>query len=523
MIPVETLNAWGAAWAGAMTRALVDASALLAVVLAVWLPLRRRMSAQLAHGLFCLVLLRLAVPQPLPWPSWLPSVSVREAVGRAAAWVRPADAPAPEAAPAVAPAGLELPVTGDLGPSAADAPAPRPVAVPVEDGPPRRPQAEARPAPAPARLSAPAVLMVAWAVTALLLLARLARAVGGTRRMIRDALPVDPEWIPVDVEALRKAIGVRRAVRWAVSPRLRTPAVGGLFRPTVVVPPDLEDGLTPQQLTWVLLHELAHVRRGDLWVVMGQRAVQSVFFFHPAVHAANWVIDQLREYACDDAALAACKASRRDCGEGFLTVVSRTVEPAPAAAAALGLFESRMLIRRRLVRILDPRRKVHARLSPRAAVGLLAAAAVALAFGRSRDAAAHPRGPLDTIPARSLVAAAEPEPLTFRPPRPGTARRSRARRRPPRRGCRCSPWPTRPTARPSRRPARTAPSRFATSAPAASTPGSTGTATPSPASRTAPTARPSPRPGTTGRSASGTPPPAAPWPCWTATPTGSSP
>src|SRR5262245_13345831 len=99
----EEPNAWGAAWAGAMTRALVDASALLAVVLAVWLPLRRRMSAQLAHGLFCLVLLRLAVPQPLPWPSWLPSVSVREAVGRAAAWVRPAEAPPPEAVPAAVP------------------------------------------------------------------------------------------------------------------------------------------------------------------------------------------------------------------------------------------------------------------------------------------------------------------------------------------------------------------------------------------------------------------------------------
>ena len=36
-----------------------------------------------------------------------------------------------------------------------------------------------------------------------------------------------------------------------------------------------------------------------------QRLVQAVFFFHPAVHLANWIIDQLREYACDDAALAA--------------------------------------------------------------------------------------------------------------------------------------------------------------------------------------------------------------------------
>jgi hypothetical protein len=34
----------------------------------VWLPLRRRMSAQLAHGLFCLVLLKLIVLVPVTWP-----------------------------------------------------------------------------------------------------------------------------------------------------------------------------------------------------------------------------------------------------------------------------------------------------------------------------------------------------------------------------------------------------------------------------------------------------------------------
>ncbi len=60
MISVDLLNGWGAAWWGFMARALVDASVLLALVLVVWIPLRRKMSAQLAHGLFCLVLLKSA-------------------------------------------------------------------------------------------------------------------------------------------------------------------------------------------------------------------------------------------------------------------------------------------------------------------------------------------------------------------------------------------------------------------------------------------------------------------------------
>ena len=64
---VELLNTWGAAWSGFMARAFIDTAALLALIVVVWLPLRRRISAQLAHGVFCLVLLKLIVPVPVTW------------------------------------------------------------------------------------------------------------------------------------------------------------------------------------------------------------------------------------------------------------------------------------------------------------------------------------------------------------------------------------------------------------------------------------------------------------------------
>ncbi len=407
MNPIETLNSLSEVWTGIMIRALLDATVLLIVVVAIWLPLRRRVSAQLAHGLFCLVLLRLVVLPTPPRPSWLPAPSVRQSVARVSEWFWPAvDGAGATAVATSSPLTFAFPTTGDLGATAAD----EPVST-VESS----AQTTIRPSKPVRRgwsaLSPESGLMIAWAVVSCVLLARFARAVWLTRALIRDAIPIEPEWLTFDVEALQRAAGVRRPVRWVMSPRLRTPAVGGLFRPTVVIPPDLEDGLTDQQLQWVLLHELAHVRRGDLWVVMGQRLIQCVFFFHPAVHAANWVIDQLREYACDDAALAATRASRRDCGEGFLTVVGRSVEPAPVAAAALGLFESRMLIRRRLVRILDPGRTVRSRLSTRSSFGLALAAAVVIAFGRTPNVDASHRGSLGTVVPPLPLA----EPLTYRP------------------------------------------------------------------------------------------------------------
>ncbi len=69
MRAIEFLNSLGEVWAAAMTRSLVDASLLLAVVTVVWFPLRRRISSQMAYGLFLLVLLKAAFPVPLELPA----------------------------------------------------------------------------------------------------------------------------------------------------------------------------------------------------------------------------------------------------------------------------------------------------------------------------------------------------------------------------------------------------------------------------------------------------------------------
>ena len=226
--------------------------------------------------------------------------------------------------------------------------------------------------------------------------------------------------------------------------------------PTVVIPPDLDESLTPKQLTWVLLHELAHIRRGDLWVVVVQRVVQAVFFFNPAVHLANWIIDELREYACDDAALAACKTSRRDCGQGFLAIVERSVERAPMAAPALGLFESRMQIRRRLFRILDNHRTIHAGLSSRAAFSLLILALIVLLCGRPGDVLALANNRPSTPRVGIVTPAADRRQpggalRATGPGWSGTGRRKAAparpvRRQQPRAGWWCWHWRTRRTA-----------------------------------------------------------------------------
>jgi WD40 repeat protein/beta-lactamase regulating signal transducer with metallopeptidase domain len=406
---VGWLNVLGGTWAGFMVRALVDSSVLLAVLLLFWLPLRRKLSAQLAYGLFLLVLLKLAVPVSFAGLAWAPLPSPESLFTRVKAGLDPGSAtasapPGPMTAQASAPVPA-FPTTGDFGANSAEPslPEPRTVRVAALD----TPRTAIKPATrtAPESLTIEAALMLCWSVLAALLLVRLAGALWSTERLVRRAQPLAPASLSVDLEALRRAAGIRRRVAWATSAALQSPAVGGLIRPTVVLPPDLGAELTSKQLSWVLLHELAHIRRQDLWVVVVQRFAQAVFFFHPAVHVANWIIDQLREYACDDAALVASRSSRRDCGEGFLVIVGRHVERPVPLSPSLGLFESQTLIRRRLARILDPRRDVQGRLSPLAALGLLAVSVLVLPTGWGHQAAARLLTPAHPGSSRAVSAA----------------------------------------------------------------------------------------------------------------------
>ena len=96
-----------------------------------------------------------------------------------------------------------------------------------------------------------------------------------------------------------------RPVRIRLTDRRQSPAVCGLFRPVVLLPRALADQLPPAQLRAVLLHELFHLRRGDVWGNCLQALVQILYWWHPLLWLANARIRRVREEAVDDAVMLA--------------------------------------------------------------------------------------------------------------------------------------------------------------------------------------------------------------------------
>ena len=144
----------------------------------------------------------------------------------------------------------------------------------------------------------------------------------------------------------------------------------GVLRPVVLLPFTWRTW-SQQRLQFVLLHELAHVRRYDVAFQMFARVACAVYWFHPL---AWWALGRLRverESACDDCVVA---AGRRPSDYAKQLVEIARTHHFPATATAVAMARSSRL-ESRVRAVLDQARS-HLPLSRGAARVFLVTAAL---------------------------------------------------------------------------------------------------------------------------------------------------
>ena len=148
----------------------------------------------------------------------------------------------------------------------------------------------------------------------------------------------------IDTDHLATSLGLRHTPRIVTHLSVAAPCVTGWLRPTILLPANLATSLTTEELRLTLAHEMAHVKRGDLWLAFLPTLTRVLFFFHPLAWwaVAEWAA--AREEACDALALQATNASTASYGRLLLKMASD--QP---SAPALGLSAGYHGLRRRLL------------------------------------------------------------------------------------------------------------------------------------------------------------------------------
>ncbi len=136
------------------------------------------------------------------------------------------------------------------------------------------------------------------------------RSVLGYRRLRwlrRSGLRPAPEWAVRQLKGLAQTLGVRRNAVLALSIHVDSPLLFGYLKPVILFPVGLLNRLSPEEVQAVLLHELVHIQRHDVFWQGLQRVMETGFFYHPLVYWIGRELRQLREYSCDDRVVESCE------------------------------------------------------------------------------------------------------------------------------------------------------------------------------------------------------------------------
>jgi beta-lactamase regulating signal transducer with metallopeptidase domain len=86
---------------------------------------------------------------------------------------------------------------------------------------------------------------------------------------------------------------------------IAVPVVIGWLRPAIILPRGLSTQLSGPKRDAVLVHELAHVRRGDYGWQLLLLLLQAIYWPQPLVWLAGRCMGRVRERACDDVCIYA--------------------------------------------------------------------------------------------------------------------------------------------------------------------------------------------------------------------------
>jgi TonB family protein len=146
------------------------------------------------------------------------------------------------------------------------------------------------------------VMEVTWIAGMVSILVRLGIGFVSLKREVRRGEPILAVDWQSDLAGASEQLGLQTPLIQLSIGRVNSAVTFGFWEPVILLPREAAEWSALSRQT-VLLHELAHIRRGDWsWNCAAQIGL-ALFWFHPLVWVLYGVLRREEEVACDDAAL----------------------------------------------------------------------------------------------------------------------------------------------------------------------------------------------------------------------------
>ncbi len=183
------------------------------------------------------------------------------------------------------------------------------------------------------------------------------------------------------LEDCKAQMGIRTILGLVVTDKVKSPALFGFVRPRLLLPKRMIEALNQEELRHVFLHELAHLKRFDIYLGWLMSLLQVLHWFNPLVWLAFYRMRADRELACDALMLARTEGGEpKAYGRTIVSLIERFSRPQRLPGMA-GILETKSQLKRRLTMIARFKKKSY-RWSPLAVILLVLLGCVAVPSAR---------------------------------------------------------------------------------------------------------------------------------------------
>jgi len=198
---------------------------------------------------------------------------------------------------------------------------------------------------------------------------------------LKKATPLRREISPELKNALNN---FGRDLRIFTIPTIAIPFTAGILRPKIYLPINAETW-SANEFKFILYHELAHIRRGDLIWMKLQALLQFVFFFHPAVWIINYMLNYYRELSCDDISIAQSNGRAIEYSKILLNNLRRVKQFQFAYLLTGNFGKSKFLLTKRFNHILNQKEGVMLKLTGFQKILIIGLAILAIAISCAEE------------------------------------------------------------------------------------------------------------------------------------------
>ncbi|MFC1765706.1 M56 family metallopeptidase [Planctomycetota bacterium] len=232
-------------------------------------------------------------------------------------------------------------------------------------------------------LSWQSIVLLVWVGGVLVFLALLMQRIRFVRGVIAGSHRAPDSTYQV-LQQCQQQMSIRRPIRLQCSDAISSPAVCGFRHPTILMPTSLLEKLSHQGLRATLIHELAHIKRADLWINAIQTGLQVAYFYNPFVWFANAIIRRVCEEAVDETVVVALEGDAKSYSNTLINIGEIALWKTDLGLRLIGVAESRKALQWRIRHMLTRPIPKSVKLGLPGLTGLLMIAALLLPMAKGQ-------------------------------------------------------------------------------------------------------------------------------------------